>query len=114
MSAVDWIYGVGISVALTLTLMMAVKAVYRSVSPPDARRVATEAVRALLDERDRLLLNIRDLDFDHAVRKVSDEDRLALVAQLREELVRVLARLEELGVDPETRGGSEHDEDEAA
>ena len=51
---------------------------------------------ALLDDKERLLLAIRDLTFEHEMGKVSEEDYTALKGRLEREAVAVIAQLEAL------------------
>ena len=110
---IDWLYGIGISVSLTIALVMALKAVLRATEGEGTSRLRTPEAQALLDERDRRLLNLRELDFDHALNKVSDDDRRDLRVQLRSDLARVLQGLEALGIDPDTAAHSEYSETRA-
>ena len=57
-----------------------------------------EARRRLLEERDRALAALKELEFDHRTGKVSDEDYRELVAPLRRQAGEALRALEhELG-----------------
>ena len=51
---------------------------------------------SLLDDKERLLLAIRDLTFEHEMGKVSDEDFTALKRRLEREAVAVIEALEAL------------------
>lgn len=48
----------------------------------------------LLEERDRALAALKELEFDHRTGKISDEDYRALVGQLRREAAEALRALE--------------------
>jgi hypothetical protein len=48
----------------------------------------------LLDERDRALFALKELEFDHRTGKISDEDYRALVGPLRREAGEALRALE--------------------
>ena len=49
---------------------------------------------ALVEERDRALDALKELELDHRTGKVSDEDYRALVAPLRAEAARVMSALD--------------------
>ena len=49
---------------------------------------------ALLEERDRVLAALRELEFDHRTGKVSDEDYRALVPELRARAAEALRGLD--------------------
>ncbi|MGM0575475.1 MAG: hypothetical protein ACQEXJ_07065 [Myxococcota bacterium] len=51
---------------------------------------------ALEDEKVRLLTTIRDLEFEHAMGKLSDEDYAALRGRFEGRAVRVIEQLERL------------------
>jgi len=52
----------------------------------------------LLFERESTLLTIRDLQFDHEMGKLSDEDFAQLDARYRAQAIHVLHQLDELGL----------------
>lgn len=54
----------------------------------------------LLFEREAALLAIRDLQFDHQMGKLSDEDFTQLDARYRAHALQILRQLDELGVVP--------------
>ncbi|MDQ4074804.1 MAG: hypothetical protein M3220_01015 [Chloroflexota bacterium] len=65
--------------------------------------VGNETLENLLFERERLLVSLRDLRFDHAMGKLNDEDFATLDAQYRERAISVLQQLDTLGAtEPET------------
>jgi hypothetical protein len=51
----------------------------------------------LLEERDRVLASLRELEFDHRTGTVSDEDYRALVGPLRRDAANALQALEREG-----------------
>ena len=61
------------------------------LSEPDRRE--REGLR-LMEERDRALAALKELEFDHRTGKVSDEDYRELVGPLRREAAAALAALE--------------------
>ncbi len=102
MSLVGWAYGLGVGLAFLFSFVMAVRGFSR-LFDTDRSPIAREAlVQSLLDERDRLLLNITDLQFDHAIRKISAVDHAELRAELEEELELVLSKLVKIGIEPDT------------
>lgn len=102
MTLVSVLYGIGISVFLVFALVYALKALVRASERDFATAERSAHIQGLLDERDRLLLNMKDLGFDHAVRKVSQEDRNEMDQQIRRHLAKVLGELESLGIEPDT------------
>jgi hypothetical protein len=106
MTLAGLIYGIGISIFLVLALVFGLKALVRASDRDFATTERGAHIQALLDERDRLLLNLKDLGFDHAVRKVSTEDRNAMEEQIRSQLAGVLGELDELGIEPDSRNFS--------
>jgi hypothetical protein len=61
---------------------------------PERRRLE------LLEERDRALASLRELEFDHRTGTVSDEDYRAMVGPLRREAASTLQALEREGSSP--------------
>ncbi len=101
MTFVSVLYGVGISIFLVLALVYALKALVRASDRDFATAERGARIQGLLDERDRLLLNMKDLGFDYAVRKVSSVDRSEMEHEIRLDLAKVLQEIEELGVEPD-------------
>lgn len=60
----------------------------------DALDERARARLALIEERDRALDALKELELDHRVGKVSDDDYRALVAPLRAEAARAMRALE--------------------
>jgi hypothetical protein len=92
-------------VALVLGACLAVAAVLFAARPflnepeaaDDRRREPTEVERErvrLVEERDRVLAALKELEFDHRTGKVSDEDYRDAVRELRQEAGSTLARLD--------------------
>jgi hypothetical protein len=91
--------------ALVLAALLAVACVafvarpfLREPAPEDDRlaqvgREERERLR-LLEERDRALAALKELEFDHRTGKVSDDDYRELVGPLRREAAAALAALE--------------------
>ena len=102
------------AVALILAAILAVAAVLFVARPflrePEARDDAPtqpdeaqlERVR-LIEERDRALAALKELEFDHRTGKISDEDYERLVGSLRGEAAEALAALD--SATPGGRGG---------
>ena len=65
----------------------------RDDRPDDADPAAVERL-ALLEERDRALAALKELEFDHRTGKVSDDDYRELVGPLRHEAAQALRALE--------------------
>jgi hypothetical protein len=93
------------TVALLLGALLAVVCVVGVALPflrePEAKRdrlnEPDEAMRrrlALIEERDRALAALRELELDHRTGKVSDEDYRALHTSLRQQAAAALAALE--------------------
>ncbi len=61
---------------------------------------------ALLFERERVLAQLRDLDFDHATSKIADDDYAAQRAALVAQGVAVLKQLDALGISAAPANGS--------
>ena len=70
-----------------------------SVSPSDDRLDPLDAVArervAAIEDRDRALAALKELEFDHRTGKVSDEDYRALVGSLRSDAGSALRALED-------------------
>jgi hypothetical protein len=80
---------------------------------PAAERVSQQAVRpqdqqrsALLAERDRLVIAMRELEFDHTLGKIPEEDYPAQRDSLLTAGAEVLKQLEELPAEPGAGRGS--------
>ena len=70
----------------------------RAESPPTAHADGLSARRlALVEERDRALAALKELEFDHRTGKVSDQDYRELVGPLRRRAVETLRSLEPAG-----------------
>ena len=92
-------------IALLLGAALAVAAVVYVARPflrepePESDRIETRDAAelrrlALLEERDRALAALKELEFDHRTGTVSDEDYRALVGPLRREAAEALRALE--------------------
>ena len=60
---------------------------------------------ALVEERDRVLAALKELEFDHRTGAVSDEDYRALVGPLRRQAAEALRALEPVAKRPAVREG---------
>ena len=90
-------------VALALGALLAIACVVYVSRPllrpgsgdaPAGEDPAAERRLRLLEERDRALAALKELEFDHRTGKISDEDYRALVAPLRSGAGRALNALE--------------------
>jgi hypothetical protein len=106
-------------VALVLAVLLAVACVLwvarpflREPEPVDDRlHEPDELARrrlALLEERDRALAALKELEFDHRTGQVSDEDYRRLVAPLRRRATEALRALEPRTASREERVGAGH------
>jgi hypothetical protein len=77
----------------------------------DAPTDAEEARLALLDERDRALGALRELEFDHRTGKITDDDYQRDLGPLRRAAALTLRRIDELVPKPETIGGQRAEEE---
>lgn len=99
------------TVALVLAALLAVLCVVwvarpflREPEPMDDTLAEPEARRlALLDERDRALAALKQLEFDHRTGTVSDEDYRAAVGGLRREAADAIRALDALDARPAER-----------
>jgi hypothetical protein len=99
------------TVALVLAALLAVLCVVwvarpflREPEPEDDTLAEPEARRlALLDERDRALGALKQLEFDHRTGTVSDEDYRAAVGGLRREAADAIRALDTLDAAPSER-----------
>ena len=99
MTQVDNIYAVAITISMVFACLFLIKAVHFTIRPGRVFESQNTEIQMLLDERDRLLLNLNDLRYDHAVEKVSEEDRDHMESELRGTLSDILQKLAALGVD---------------
>ena len=96
------------TVALLLAALLAILCVVwvarpflREPEPEDDTLAEPEARRlALLDERDRALAALKQLEFDHRTGTVSDEDYRAAVGGLRREAADAIRALDALDAPP--------------
>jgi alkylhydroperoxidase family enzyme len=99
------------TVALVLAALLAVFCVVWVARPflhepePADDTLAEPEVRhvALLDERERALAALKQLEFDHRTGTVSDEDYRAAVGGLRRQAADAIRALDALGAPPSAR-----------
>lgn len=99
------------TIALALGALLAVLCVLwvarpflREPEPEDDTLAEPEARRlALLDERDRALAALKQLEFDHRTGTVSDEDYRASVGGLRRQAADAIRALDALDAPPSER-----------
>jgi hypothetical protein len=99
MNALDNIYAVAITISVIVAFIFVLRGLHLAFHPGRVIQRHDTRVQMLLDERDRLLLNLNDLRYDHAVEKVSEADRDLMEAELRDTLSDVLRQLQGLGVE---------------
>ena len=73
-----------------------------TLAEPEARRLA------LLDERDRALAALKQLEFDHRTGTVSDEDYRAAVGGVRRQAAEAIRALDDLDSPPAGRKEMAH------
>jgi hypothetical protein len=84
-----------VAVTVAALLYVARPLLGRAESPPAARTDRLAARRlALVEERDRALAALKELEFDHRTGKVSDVDYRELIGPLRLRAVETLRALE--------------------
>jgi len=99
MNSLDNLYAIAITISVIVACVFILKGLHLVARPSKTFRRQDTRVRMLLDERDRLLLNLNDLRYDYAVDKVSESDRDHMEQELRATLADVLRQLQELGLD---------------
>jgi hypothetical protein len=112
--------------AIVLAAVLAVAAVLWVARPllvrddrtgePEADAAAAERLQ-LLEERDRALAALKELEFDHRTGKISDTDYAELVRPLREDAAAALAALDavtgaERAAPPDVAGPAEPEDAE--
>jgi hypothetical protein len=88
---------VGVLLAAAVVLLVALPFLREPVSADDRLDAPDEAEAqhlVLLDERDRALSALKELEFDHRTGKISDEDYRELVGPLRRSAATALRGLE--------------------
>ena len=113
----------GVTIALVLAALLGLAAILAVALPflrepevrPEEDRLAgldpTERRRlALLEERDRALAALSELELDHRTGKVSDEDYRELVGPLRARAAAALKALEPTAAPAPERSARQHDE----
>lgn len=99
----------GVALAALVVLLVALPFLREPVAEDDrldAPTAAEEAHLSLVEERDRVLAALRELEFDHRTGKISDADYRELVTPLRRQAAEALRALE-----PETRPSQPERED---
>lgn len=91
-----------ILIGLALTVMVGALIAQPFIERRGMREKQVTAAEALLAEREALLVALRDLDFDHAVGKITTEDYTPQRAQLAAQAVAVLKQMDALGLSPAT------------
>jgi hypothetical protein len=87
-----------VAVAVGALLFVARPLLGRTEPLPAVRADGSAAARlALVEERDRALAALKELEFDHRTGKVSDEDYRELIGPMRRRAVETLRSLEPAG-----------------
>ena len=87
----------GVLLAVGVVVLVALPFLREPDAPDDrldAPGAAEERHLALVEERDRALAALKELEFDHRTGKIADADYRELVAPLRQEAARALRALE--------------------
>lgn len=86
-----------LALALIVGLFIARPFFKSQVIPGGVNAEDSHARSALLAERDRMLMALQELDFDHRLGKIPEEDYPAMRAELMQTAAQVLRRLDEMG-----------------
>jgi hypothetical protein len=95
----------GVALAAVVVLLVALPFLREPVAEDDRLDAPTEAEEAhlaLVEERDRALAALKELEFDHRTGKVTDDDYRRDVGPLRQEAARALRALDR---EPRYRAG---------
>jgi hypothetical protein len=93
--------GLALGAALAvLAVVFVARPLLRQSSPGERSAPADDARIRLLEQRDRALAALKELEFDHRTGKVSDADYRALVGPLRREVALALQALKPRGERP--------------
>ena len=84
----------GVVLAVGAVLLVALPFLREPVAEDDTLHRPDERHLLLVEERDRVLAALKELEFDHRTGKVADEDYRALVGPLRREAARALKAIE--------------------
>ncbi len=79
-------------ISIVLGLGSAWALIYPHIMPPSTERT-TRRSSTLIEEKERLLQILRDLELDHDTQKISDEEFSVMNNQIRRELSLVLERI---------------------
>ena len=93
--------GLALGAALAvLAVVFVARPLLRESTRGEGAAPADDARVRLLEQRDRALAALKELEFDHRTGKVSDADYRALVGPLRREVAGALQALRPLGERP--------------
>lgn len=87
----------GVALAALVVLLVALPFLREPVAEDDrldAPTAAEEAHLSLVEERDRVLAALRELEFDHRTGKITDEDYRREIGPLRQQAAAALRALE--------------------
>lgn len=76
---------------LAVVVVVFVAVPFLRAQPPPAPVEPAEDALVAAEERDRVLAELKELEFDHRTGKITDEDYRALVQPLRQRAARALA-----------------------
>ena len=87
----------GVALAAIVVVLVALPFLREPVAEDDrldAPTAADEARLALIEERDRVLAALRELEFDHRTGKITDEDYRREIGPLRQQAAAALRALD--------------------
>jgi hypothetical protein len=84
----------GVLLAVGAVVLVALPFLREPVAEDDTLHRPDEARLLLVEERDRALAALKELEFDHRAGKVADDDYRALVGPLRRDAARALKAIE--------------------
>lgn len=90
----------GVVVAAGAVLLVALPFLREPVTPDDrldAPDAAEARLRALVEERDRALAALKELEFDHRTAKIGDDDYRSLLGPMRQSAAAALRALDRYG-----------------
>ena len=86
-------------VVFLLTIGVSIFILYPLLTPQQSRDDSNTEAEELMLTRDQLFADIRELDFDHRMEKLTDADYDELLDQMKSEAAAVIESLDALGAD---------------